>query len=522
MEGERFLMAAGVTAAVVVGAYVLWGPSGGTRLRKRRGQVGGLHNLGRTCFLNAVLQALAACTQFKLWLQKFSGRDSKSLITTLNTVIEVVNGTHVTIRSDPYTPGDILQSLFALGWVIPPDEQDAHELLHVILSSLEEEINKPVRKIGCLSDALGLSDYSLLPTRPSSAMMVSYADRDVGPWPETPDTAPQSPPYPPLSNYTRSEVHTPNSPHSPDGEIDFDSQINLYEVAASASSTRKSRPRYISERSSLSKRSSISCRSLERVGSCVRMALFDEVPKEPNYSIPFHGTLATQFKCKECGFKTPIRYDKFDSISLHLLSDLAGCSLLQLLYRFVSPEIVKDFLCEKCNKREPISVSSIEQDADSISTSSSSEDSQVRAKLTSCIKTIYFGKLPQILCIHIPRTMWREGGNTYKRMEYVSFPENLNMSQFTYLQSGFATRNCNSGSMSLPRDSGDLHTPAYRLVSVVVHVGDTETGHFITYRRGSMRNMHKWYFTSDAAVREVSLNEVLQSVAYMLFYEKCM
>lgn len=28
MEGEKFLMAAGVTAAVVVGAFVFWGPSG--------------------------------------------------------------------------------------------------------------------------------------------------------------------------------------------------------------------------------------------------------------------------------------------------------------------------------------------------------------------------------------------------------------------------------------------------------------------------------------------------------------
>lgn len=28
MEGDKLLMAAGVTAAVVVGAFVFWGPSG--------------------------------------------------------------------------------------------------------------------------------------------------------------------------------------------------------------------------------------------------------------------------------------------------------------------------------------------------------------------------------------------------------------------------------------------------------------------------------------------------------------
>ena len=28
MDGDRFLMAAGISAAVVVGAFVIWGPSG--------------------------------------------------------------------------------------------------------------------------------------------------------------------------------------------------------------------------------------------------------------------------------------------------------------------------------------------------------------------------------------------------------------------------------------------------------------------------------------------------------------
>lgn len=55
----------------------------------------------------------------------------------------VINGTHPTLRSDPYSPGAVLRALHALGWVIPPDEHDAHELLHVILSSLEEEAIRP-------------------------------------------------------------------------------------------------------------------------------------------------------------------------------------------------------------------------------------------------------------------------------------------------------------------------------------------------------------------------------------------
>lgn len=87
--GDRILVAAGLTAAVVVGAFVLWGPGGAPRVRKRRGQIAGLQNLGRTCFLNTMLQALAACPIFIDWLKRFAKADSNnSMITTLYTVIE--------------------------------------------------------------------------------------------------------------------------------------------------------------------------------------------------------------------------------------------------------------------------------------------------------------------------------------------------------------------------------------------------------------------------------------------------
>lgn len=87
--GERMLMAAGLTAAVVVGAFVMWGPGGGSRTRHRRGRVAGLQNLGRTCFLNTLLQALAACPNFAGWLKRRANADAaNSMITTLSTVLE--------------------------------------------------------------------------------------------------------------------------------------------------------------------------------------------------------------------------------------------------------------------------------------------------------------------------------------------------------------------------------------------------------------------------------------------------
>lgn len=65
---------------------------GNSRLRQRRGQIAGLHNFGRTCFLNTLLQALAACPQFIAWLQLHGASDKKSLIGSLLNTLEGKNG----------------------------------------------------------------------------------------------------------------------------------------------------------------------------------------------------------------------------------------------------------------------------------------------------------------------------------------------------------------------------------------------------------------------------------------------
>ncbi|KAI3836261.1 hypothetical protein MKX03_018040 [Papaver bracteatum] len=66
----------------------------------------------------------------------------------------------------------------------------------------------------------------------------------------------------------------------------------------------------------------------------------------------------------------------------------------------------------------------------------------------------------------------------------------------------------------------------YHLIGVVVHKGSVDTGHCYAYVRGDKNGGSKednedftWYYLSDLVVREVSLQDVLQSQAYMLFYE---
>uniref|UniRef100_A0A182MDA8 ubiquitinyl hydrolase 1 n=1 Tax=Anopheles culicifacies TaxID=139723 RepID=A0A182MDA8_9DIPT len=556
MESEKLLMAAGVTAAVVVGAFVFWGPSGSSKLRQRRGQIAGLHNFGKTCFLNTLLQALAACPQFIAWLQLHNTKDKKSLVSSLQNVLEVVNGTHPTLRGDPYAPGAVIRALHALGWVISPEEHDAHELLLVMLSSLEEEVSKP-RKIGCLSDALdnvaggygGEMGFHAIPARPSSAMLSDFCNAEY-------DESTN------LMRYTRSEAHTPDSPHSVCTENEEQSQeSSLVEFGASPTHTINaafpavSGRRFGSRQSAVmrptpmhdsgvggdggnhfvGKRHSASYRSLERLNRGPgRVSVWGD-KQQAQIPHPFRGGMGSQLCCGGCGHKSTVRYDKFDSITLPLPETAApGLGIGNLLSDFIQPESLDAVQCDACHE------------------------------ITTHTKTLTFSKLPACLCIHIARTTWHASGHVHKRLDSVHFPETLSMAPYSFVQPGLnsnistpwgsttslysaglmASMGQNdpnpvgggldaiggsasssvepSGSMTFGSYTFGAMFPRnlYRLLAVIVHSGEANAGHFVTYRRGALRNSYKWYYTSDTVVREVPIEEVLNSSAYMLFYDR--
>lgn len=263
MESDKILVAASLTAAAVVGAFVFWGPT--TTNSGSRGRLAGLVNLGKTCFLNAVLHALAACPQFIGWLENDRFVKETSLRGTLATVLSgkhsiidniiiitvvmvlVVNGANKAVR-ETYAPAAVINALKRLGWVIPSGEQDAHELLNVLLTTLDEETHKVGRKAGCLSDALGMND------------LVAAIDDD-------------------------------------DDRDDDDAFNSLGSVMSLNELCR--RPSSLHWRSSAIRRNrwiSRSCRALQMSGP----------PPQPQMH-PFTGTLTSQLRCTECGHKVSVR-----------------------------------------------------------------------------------------------------------------------------------------------------------------------------------------------------------------------
>ncbi|MCD7454889.1 ubiquitin-specific protease ubp2 [Datura stramonium] len=125
-------------------------------------------------------------------------------------------------------------------------------------------------------------------------------------------------------------------------------------------------------------------------------------------------------------------------------------------------------------------------------------------------KRILIDKVPPILSIHLKRFSQDARGRLSKLSGHVNFRDTVDLKQY------IDTR-------SLQKE-----TYKYQLIGVVVHSGTMRGGHYVAYVRGGPKITGKdvnaedfaWYYASDTHVREVSLEEVLRSEAYILFYEE--
>ncbi|KAK2504188.1 hypothetical protein MC885_016374 [Smutsia gigantea] len=444
----------GIAAALAAGIYVIWGPIT-ERKKHRKGLVPGLVNLGNTCFMNSLLQGLSACPSFIRWLEEFTAQytgDQKEppahqyLSLTLLHLLKALSCQEVT-DDEVLDASCLLDVLRMYRWQISSfEEQDAHELFHVITSSLEDERDRQPR-VTHLFDVHSLEQQS--------------------------EITPKQ-----ITCRTRGSPH-PTSNH-------WKSQH------------------------------------------------------------PFHGRLTSNMVCKHCEHQSPVRFDTFDSLSLSIPAASWGhpLTLDHCLHHFISSESVRDVVCDNCTK---------------IEAKGTLNGEKVEHQRTTFVKQLKLGKLPQCLCIHLQRLSWSSHGAPLKRHEHVQFNEFLMMDIYKYhllghkpcqhspklnkttgpaleLQDGLAAPSSES-----PRGPQNTHFYEWRPLPtfaacpaspdalpppVVVHHGDMHSGHFVTYRRSppSAKNplstSNQWLWVSDDTVRKASLQEVLSSSAYLLFYER--
>ena len=166
-----------------------------------------------------------------------------------------------------------------------------------------------------------------------------------------------------------------------------------------------------------------------------------------------------------------------------------SASVLSALQQYTAPEKLgcggggEGFVCPKCKS---------EQEA---------------------VKQMSISHLPAVLCLHLKRFEHdtRNRGCASRKIDsHVRFSMKLDMSAFStsaILQNRYGHR------LRLPPVK-KLSRPTYTLSSCIVHSGNFEGGHYITYAK----HEKNWYRCDDACVSSVQLSEVKKAQAYLLFY----
>ncbi|KAK4228186.1 ubiquitin carboxyl-terminal hydrolase [Podospora fimiseda] len=115
-------------------------------------------------------------------------------------------------------------------------------------------------------------------------------------------------------------------------------------------------------------------------------------------------------------------------------------------------------------------------------------------------------RLPNVLAIQFKRFEYKQGRHerAAKIDTPVSFPLSLNMLPYT-----------SRARTGESKDNFELaRSCTYDLLSVIVHVGEIDTGHYVSYCRVG----DQWFAFNDHKVEVAQVSEVLNAKAYLLFY----
>ncbi|KAH8653319.1 hypothetical protein BX600DRAFT_386232 [Xylariales sp. PMI_506] len=200
----------------------------------------------------------------------------------------------------------------------------------------------------------------------------------------------------------------------------------------------------------------------------------------------FYGKLQRQTTCQSCGGVTNAVESFLDlSLGLDSLAQKRGKKASKVsavtLQECLDEEYIKSDKCEyRCRNC----------------------DSMQQARRDNSIKL-----LPNTLSIQLKRFEYKQGARDRAASKIdapVQFPLTLNMLPYT-------TR----GRTADARESQELgRSCTYDLLSVVVHVGEIDTGHYVSYCRVG----DQWFAFNDHRVELASKSEVLSAKAYLLFY----
>ncbi|XP_011356502.1 ubiquitin carboxyl-terminal hydrolase 16 isoform X2 [Pteropus vampyrus] len=192
------------------------------------------------------------------------------------------------------------------------------------------------------------------------------------------------------------------------------------------------------------------------------------------------------------------------------------CSIQHCLYQFTRNEKLRDankLLCEVCTRRQH-------------NGPKANLKGEKKHVYTNAKKQMLISLAPPVLTLHLKRFQ-QAGFNLHKINKHIKFPEILDLAPFCTLK-------CKNVAEENTR-------VLYSLYGVVEHSGTMRSGHYTAYAKARTANSHlshlvlhgdiphdfemestkgQWFHISDTHVQAVPTTKVLNSQAYLLFYER--
>ncbi|CAL9705306.1 unnamed protein product [Knipowitschia caucasica] len=208
----------------------------------------------------------------------------------------------------------------------------------------------------------------------------------------------------------------------------------------------------------------------------------------------------------------PHQQGAFQALSHSYTPSSKECSVQSCLHQFTSVELLmgnNKLLCESCTDRRQKQLRK-----------TGASDKKFEKIYTSARKQMLISSLPPVITLHLKR-FHQAGMNLRKVNRHVDFPLILDLAPF-----------CSASSKNLAASERVL----YSLYGIVEHSGSMRGGHYTAYvkvRSPQKKTEHhrnlsglkessssQWVYVSDTTVQTVPESRVLNSQAYLLFYEE--